>query len=819
MKKIFVLICGILIILSFSSVIAADFTIVKSPQTVSVNGKIENFEVYNIDGNNFFKLRDIAYVLNGTGSQFSVEYNDSSKLIEAVKGEAYVSNGNEMKTGVDHSTSAVKSSQKLNINYEEKELLAYNIAGNNFFKLRDLGTELDFTVDYNPTTNTVVVESKKDTPIANIINIEKKAKDGMIYIEITADNPINSYHHFSMFDEESKRIIIDISDSIIAMNNNQIDINENEIIKIRIGNQGGTLNRLVFDLENSKAYQVLQSENKKTIYLVFAENLTLQELLGNTDANIVTEPNNEIIASGDNKEEIIDVVESGENIIIDDPISQEEPIPQEPIDNEPEKPTYTEEELENRVKITSVKYSSTNNKVTVSSSQTFQFEEEKLEDENQLIFDIKNAELNVQGPTEIKPNNKIITEITFYQYDEMTVRVEIKTKSKTDYSAKMKSNNLEITVDEPSYQNLVYTSTKDSGIVTLNDVKKDVFSVTEDSNSYQYTIKYSESRFTCGKETLTIDDEWLETIKISTGKIILQGKSKVSFTMEQSGNDVIVKITPKTTTTNTTNTNSNENTSTTTTITGHTNTVTRTSKFTVNQVSETRIQVGKIYINNTSGITLDLNELSKKSNLAINSNASVLIYHTHTSEGFLESGIDSNFHTTDNTKNVVAVGNNLEKYLLLKNINVLHDITRHDTSYNDSYDESLVTVQNILKKKKYDLIIDLHRDAISSNLYYRPTATINGQTCAKLMLVMGSNASGLYNPNWMENLKTAILIQNKAEEMYPGLFRDLSLVKYRYNQHLSPGSILIEVGATGNTMEDTQNSMKYLANVLAALDK
>ena len=113
--------------------------------------------------------------------------------------------------------------------------------------------------------------------------------------------------------------------------------------------------------------------------------------------------------------------------------------------------------------------------------------------------------------------------------------------------------------------------------------------------------------------------------------------------------------------------------------------------------------------------------------------------------------------------------------------------------------------------------MDVHRDALSGNLNYRPTTEINGESAAKLMFVVGTNACGLSHDNWMENLKLALLIQNTANSMYPGLFRDLNLSKSRYNQHVCDGALIVEVGATGNTLDEVWTAMKYLANVIEAL--
>jgi hypothetical protein len=130
-----------------------------SSQSIKVNGETKAFEVYNIDGSNYFKLRDIAYVLNGTGSQFSVAYDESTKTLLCVTGEAYAANGSEMAAGADNSASAVVSSQLLKVNGKSAGIAAVNIGGSNFFKLRDLGSVLNFTVDYDEASKTVLITS------------------------------------------------------------------------------------------------------------------------------------------------------------------------------------------------------------------------------------------------------------------------------------------------------------------------------------------------------------------------------------------------------------------------------------------------------------------------------------------------------------------------------------------------------------------------------------------------------------------------------------------------------------------------------------
>ena len=128
--------------------------------------------------------------------------------------------------------------------------------------------------------------------------------------------------------------------------------------------------------------------------------------------------------------------------------------------------------------------------------------------------------------------------------------------------------------------------------------------------------------------------------------------------------------------------------------------------------------------------------------------------------------------------------------------------------------EHFGTVQNLLIGKNTDIVIDLHRDAIGSGSEYAPTVKIDGNSCSQLMFVIGTDGGGLEHPNWNQNLKIAVKIQEKANEMYPGLFRPIIIRNSRYNQHLAKGASIIEVGATGNTLDECILSMQCLANVL-----
>lgn len=205
------------------------------------------------------------------------------------------------------------------------------------------------------------------------------------------------------------------------------------------------------------------------------------------------------------------------------------------------------------------------------------------------------------------------------------------------------------------------------------------------------------------------------------------------------------------------------------------------------------------------------------------SKENITIFHTHTCESYTPSEQypyeqTGNFRTTDLNYSVARVGDELTNYLMGFGFNVIHDKTYHDyPAYTGSYTRSLSTVENLLKTNKSDIIIDLHRDAIGSVSNYDPSVQIGEDVAAQLMFVIGTNGGGLYHPDWQSNLKFAIEVQQKANELYPGLFKAIILRNSRYNQHLGKAACIIEVGSTGNTLEQCLTSMKYLSKVFEQL--
>lgn len=202
----------------------------------------------------------------------------------------------------------------------------------------------------------------------------------------------------------------------------------------------------------------------------------------------------------------------------------------------------------------------------------------------------------------------------------------------------------------------------------------------------------------------------------------------------------------------------------------------------------------------------------------------VLIYHTHSTEAYTPEGSDTytpsgDYRTRDNNQNVVRVGTELAKVLESRGIEVVHitDIF-DDPAYNGSYGRSLTAAEQMLEQyPDIQVTIDLHRDAILTDdgQQYRVATTLDGQEVAQLMLVIGTDASGLSHPNWKNNMNFAVNLQADLNGAYPNLMRDVNLRAQRFNTHLRSGSILLECGSSGNTLAEAIRGVKLFGNVLA----
>lgn len=202
----------------------------------------------------------------------------------------------------------------------------------------------------------------------------------------------------------------------------------------------------------------------------------------------------------------------------------------------------------------------------------------------------------------------------------------------------------------------------------------------------------------------------------------------------------------------------------------------------------------------------------------------VLILHSHTcesyenTEGYTPSGA---YRTREETYNMISIGQRLTDCLKAKGISVLHDTTVHDyPSYNDAYTLSRATAQSYLEEyPSIRLVLDIHRDAYedANGNQLSSTVTIDGVTSSKLMLVAGTDGYGEGHPDWRENLSMAVKLQAILEKTYPGLCRPLAIRSSAFNQDLSPGALLIEVGTAGDTRQQALAAAEFLADGIAQL--
>ena len=242
--------------------------------------------------------------------------------------------------------------------------------------------------------------------------------------------------------------------------------------------------------------------------------------------------------------------------------------------------------------------------------------------------------------------------------------------------------------------------------------------------------------------------------------------------------------------------------------------------------TESITAVGGMKISNATNYSIDLNELSEMDlPFRLDSNGpQVLIVHTHTTESFdSESAYTSGDRTTDETKNIVSVGNVIADILNQNGISTVHDTTVHDyPSYNGAYTRALTTIkQNLGQYPSVKIVLDVHRDGIvrDDGTKVKVITEIDGNTSAQVMIVAGSDASGLLHENWKENMKFASQIQKKAYQMYPTLMRPLNLREERFNTHMTKGSLIVEVGSNGNTLAEAKQAAEYIANVICKVLK
>ncbi len=236
---------------------------------------------------------------------------------------------------------------------------------------------------------------------------------------------------------------------------------------------------------------------------------------------------------------------------------------------------------------------------------------------------------------------------------------------------------------------------------------------------------------------------------------------------------------------------------------------------------------GNLSVYNHTGYTVDIPALLDNAPglSAEGEGPKVLIYHSHATESYTMEGSDvyepsGDHRTLDTNQNMVRVGEEMKAVFEAAGIGVVHDTTLYDyPSYNDAYTRSLAGVaENLEKYPSVVLCLDVHRDALiaSDGTIYKVVAgTVDD--CAQVMMVLGSDANGYPHPNWRVNLSLALSIQSALAEKWSTLARPVVLRESRFNQQLSTGSILVEVGTHGNTMQEAITAARLYARTVVEL--
>ena len=207
------------------------------------------------------------------------------------------------------------------------------------------------------------------------------------------------------------------------------------------------------------------------------------------------------------------------------------------------------------------------------------------------------------------------------------------------------------------------------------------------------------------------------------------------------------------------------------------------------------------------------------------SKPTILVYHSHTTEAYalLDSGfyISSDARSTDPSRNVVRVGDELVKALERQGFTVIHDTEIHDTDYNSSYDDSRASVEKYLEEyPSIEITIDLHRDDITykDKTKVKPTALIGGKKAARMMIISGCEYGLVKNfPDWEYNLRFDLAVQQKVNELYGGVMRPVLFSQRKYNMFETHNSFLLEVGTDANTLDEACYSARLFGDALGKL--
>ncbi len=198
----------------------------------------------------------------------------------------------------------------------------------------------------------------------------------------------------------------------------------------------------------------------------------------------------------------------------------------------------------------------------------------------------------------------------------------------------------------------------------------------------------------------------------------------------------------------------------------------------------------------------------------------ILIVHTHGTESFARDGTEpytetGTAHTTDAGHSVIRLGDEIARIFGEMGLSVLHDTTLYDyPAYSGAYDRARAGIEAVLAEHPtVQMVLDVHRDALvgADGTVYKPVLEVDGAKTAQVMLLVGTDDAGAYFPDWTEHLALAMQLQRQMDALWPDLARPITLRTARFNQQLTKGSLLVEIGSHGNTLDEALAGARLFA--------
>ena len=238
--------------------------------------------------------------------------------------------------------------------------------------------------------------------------------------------------------------------------------------------------------------------------------------------------------------------------------------------------------------------------------------------------------------------------------------------------------------------------------------------------------------------------------------------------------------------------------------------------------SEGYLSTQGVYLFNNTSKSLDMAALAK-ADISVtleDPGPQILIVHTHGSEAYTMDGVDiyqesDASRTLNENYNMLRIGDEMQAVFEGMGLTVVHDRTLYDyPQYNGAYTRSGDAIRAWLKEyPSIQIVLDVHRDALigENGTVYKAVTEVDGEKTAQVMMIVGTDDLGQDHPHWKNNLALAVRIQQNLDRNWPSAARPITLRSSRFNQQLTQGSLLVEVGSHGNTLQEALRGARLFA--------